>query len=233
MRVSPLTAGRTRQAARFAAALSVTAATASATLGHGQGQSEERQPAGGRGASAMSQHPIRAYDALGGAGRPCTPLRYVGAALVRGGCELVVRGAPARITVATMVGPVPFRACTLEFRLHLGTRGRAALTDQRIYGQSPCNDALACDDPRRPAKDLRLPWTGAVDHRATGSTRGYILRTAVCLDTCLGRFEGPLDLNLTSHKGAWRLEARGATVGDTGWGFDGSLDVSGDLAIHG
>jgi hypothetical protein len=112
-----------------------------------------------------------------------------------------------------------FAECDFRLDLHVDADGRGWIPTMGIDGRNPCFDAPPCFS----TDERALPWRASIDRRG-GATE---LRVDACLDTCIGRFEGRLDLDLVRHGDAWRARADQAMVGTSGWRFDGAIEAPG------
>jgi hypothetical protein len=166
------------------------------------------QPAGGSKGEAV---------AVERDGRPCPPIEQINPGLVEGGCVLRARGR-VRLSVTTLVGKLTFARCEYTYRLHVDGRGRTELADVVFDGPSPCNDAFPCVDGQGSDQTmngrLELASDGTPIHVIDG-----------CFDTCMGRFDGRLEVPWTGHGRSWREQLDGAAAGVSGWQIDGAVDL--------
>jgi len=168
----------------------------------------------------------------GSAGAPCPDVEIAGAR-ARGGCVVDVPKAPAALAALTAFGDHRLARCMVGFELRIGGSGELALTglvaddleDRRAVAlgvSEACGDVLACRrvegaDYYPTARD-KLPWPG----RVVASGSRLTAELDACFDTCLGRFEGTLSLDLAERAGGgWDLAGRRAAVGDGGLELDG------------
>lgn len=177
-------------------------------------------PAGGAPAGSDGRADAGAVSVSGpsanGEGR-CPPVRVLGPERVKGGCVAEAGGSYLQLDVKTMLGGFEFSSCFLNFYLHVDGSGRFVTQDVKFNGRSPCNDAAGCS-----TDEATIPWRGRFVRTAGGKLEA---RIDMCLDTCLGRFEGPLVLGVRPTATGWRLRADQAPVGMSGWEFDGHLDI--------
>jgi hypothetical protein len=127
---------------------------------------------------------------------------------------------------------MPFGNCIFTFDLSLAADGRLWLDDVRVGGTSPCNDTWACsptdapgwaDDVHfRPQRASRYPWEGRLEMRGEHGARGYV---RACLDTCLGRFEGRMEIEVLRKGGSWVMRARPTGVGASGLAIAGEWSL--------
>jgi hypothetical protein len=168
-------------------------------------------------AASAGESTVGAARTVEGRTAPCEPLTVDGLEL-EGGCRIIV--APARVTFTAVgiFGDVPLATCAVGLTVAIGPAGTlaAAPVVNSLDGAAsgPCGDVLAC---RRSADPERLgeqpPWRGRL------STRGRAIEADLdaCLDTCLGRFEGRLRLDLERTPARqWRMRADRAAVGSSG-----------------
>jgi hypothetical protein len=166
---------------------------------------------------------IEVVRAVDGRSVPCPALGRSRSGEPTGGC--LVRGTSQEMGfyVLTVVEEMWFSRCYVSFELRVDGRGRTALSDLGVGGRSPCNDVLACyrgdgEAADRPAR----PWRG----RVVSDEGGLAVRLGACLDTCMGRFGGRLDVALRQSRDGWRATARDAPVGTSGWRFDGGWELA-------
>jgi hypothetical protein len=168
---------------------------------------------------------------------PCEDVDLHGR-FVRGGCSGKGNAFAVRMSIRTAFGPMRFGDCALYFQMTLAASGRLWLDDLHVAGSAPCSDSRPCASrtalaarkasfgPAPP--DKVRPWTGQVVGRAGD---GYPVRFYMCIDTCIGRYAGDVEMTLARQGHGWRLRARSAGVGDGGLELDGDIDISG-LRAH-
>ncbi len=153
-------------------------------------------------------------------GQPCPRVERVGGGQVKGGCIVrVIQDPIVYMSVLSMVGVAPFAPCGFRFEMRVDARGRFAIDDARITGISPCNDVRPCFGE---SYEDTVPWRGRLERGDGGS---LVARIGMCLDTCMGRFSGPVELGLKRQAEGWRMTADRATVGTSGWELDGEWKV--------
>lgn len=173
-----------------------------------------------------------------GAGpRACPPVEVEGLD-VRGGCAIRARAKTVAFTVLTPFRTHPLSRCTFDLTLHVAGDGELVADGVEIgdlggfgsasaYGVSvACGDIRACrrfDRYDRPAG--RLPWPGRVADDAGRET----IELETCFDTCVGRFEGTLELPLERTAGGWTMGGRRVAPDETGFELSGAWT----LAPHG
>jgi hypothetical protein len=132
-----------------------------------------------------------------------------------------------RFTVVSLFGDQLLGTCDLRMRAERRRSGALALTRIEIVDgvglyRMACGDLAACagDGRRRTDASAPLPWRG----RELGRADDRDVELRVCLDTCLGRFEGRVDGDLdATSAGGWRLALRSAPIGWSGMELSGHL----------
>lgn len=154
---------------------------------------------------------------------------------LRGGCELRAPPTPATLTLQSAFGEMILAECEIDFFLNVDGRGRVGLSRFWAGGGSqggPCWDIVACERPNPPPESLatlRTPWDGVIGR----DRKGWSVLVDLCLETCVGQFEGVLEFALTPAPGdRWRLHARDAAAGTSGLALAGSWDTRGELALE-
>jgi hypothetical protein len=141
-----------------------------------------------------------------------------------GGCVLKAESKRKGIdyTVVTPFGSVPFAPCGSSFTARIARTGDAEGTIgvliDTLRGDGsgePCGDLQFCIVP---GTAIQRPWNGVVHLDKQG---GAYMDVNVCLDTCMGWFEGKTRFELDRVDGTWRIRARKAMVGDSGIEMDG------------
>jgi len=167
------------------------------------------------------------------AGHSRCPAVEISGRRVTGGCRVEAREAPGRFAALTLLGDHGLAECLVSFELRIGGSGELAATevyssdlrDPRALSSGvseACGDVLAC---RRsvgptgyPTPEDILPWSG----RLIAFDGGLVAELDACFDTCMGRFEGPLSLDVTgSAERGWRIGARRAAAGESGFEVSG------------
>jgi hypothetical protein len=152
-----------------------------------------------------------------------------------GASETVVRGGLLDFTALTLFGDQSLGRCKVDLQMRVDRDGAVTISDVEIVkrsldssvpGQAACGDLHPCGRSlNAPEEAPTLPWHGRLRDPA-GRPRN-VIELDFCLDTCLGRFEGPVTLPLTTGPGRRvRLRARRARVGVSG------LELSGDLPLR-
>ncbi|HEX2070752.1 MAG TPA: hypothetical protein VHF90_03770 [Thermoleophilaceae bacterium] len=156
-------------------------------------------------------------------GRPCPDVDGERLPTVAGGCLFELAGERLELSAVSPFGTMAFAECDVALDVQMDGRGQGWISDMSIDGRNPCFDAAPCFSGRQRG----LPWRSWIVRRGGGLE----LRIDVCLDTCVGRFEGRWDLALVRHGDGWRARADQAMVGTSGWRFDGVLDGPARLTV--
>jgi hypothetical protein len=159
---------------------------------------------------------VVAFERVGKQKRFCDSVDVIGLP-VRNGC-LVRAKAPKqdlRFTVITPFGSMKFADCEYRYTAHIASDGATWLGFLRTGGGNPCGDMQPC---LVEGAAIQRPWSGRI--HADGQGELY-MRVDICLDTCMGWFEGKTRLDLDRVGGAWRIRADKAMVGDSGLEVDG------------
>jgi hypothetical protein len=166
------------------------------------------------------------------AGRPCPGLDDRRLPRIAGGCRIkLATDGTVPLTIATAFGEFEFSKCTIEQAVRVDASGRT-WTDALIFGReigggiNACGDAYRCtrnpDSEEVPGKEDLLPLRGRLRSAGDGT---FVHEVDVCLETCIGYYAGKLVTQLSRDGQGWRAEASGG-VGDSGFAFDASLDVT-------
>lgn len=149
---------------------------------------------------------------------------------VRGGCVATATARDIDFTLLSTLGASSYARCGMRMDLHADGRGRVwaanVATDKDRF---PCNDIGPCSGA--PGVDELpsggRPWRG----RVRGSGAEMEIELDVCLDTCVGRFEGRTRFTLVPAGRRSAMWVRGA-VGLSGLELEGEweLDRGGDGA---
>lgn len=166
---------------------------------------------------------VAAWDLTRGKAVRCAELSTDGSQQVKGGC-LVFASGKIDLTVRTMFGPVRFGRCAMAFNLVIGPDGRIVRDGFAGQGGGACGDMLPCRE-KVPAANLlsaaKLPWDGQIDRGPSA----YRSEFDMCLDTCMGRFEGAVAFDLVERRGDWRMRAVNSVAGVSGFELDGEWDL--------
>lgn len=168
-------------------------------------------------------------------GEPCPPIDATGGRFVRGGCRGVANAYATTLNVRTAFGRMKFGDCTTNFDMTFGADGEIWLDKLMLSGARPCGDVRPCAPPSvlalredgvgPPPMDKVPPWRGRV--LAVDGGDVVSARFRFCIDTCLGRYDGDLDVRLTKRDGRWRMRAESAGLRGSGLEVDGEWDVFG------
>jgi hypothetical protein len=159
-----------------------------------------------------------------GTGAPCWPLLADRYPHVAGGCVVGAGARRVRLTIGTAFGGFTFGTCELAYRVLVDRKGHT-WTDSVVFRgprnvNNGCSDVGACED----AANDPLPWRGRVSVVRDGR---FVHRMDVCLDTCIGRYVGPLEVTLSRHGRGWRATAANVGIGRSGLRLDGRLALGG------
>lgn len=194
----------------------------------GAGGSAPHVPQGAAGVEARPPAAGRVVASWAPRGRrvACPPLGRRG----EGGCRADAVGGPVDIEFVPLLGRLAFDSCYIDHTVHIGPTGRTAMSGILVHGGGLCGDTSACfAGDNQAVNRLPLPWEGRLELRAGGRIVNVV---DACFDTCIGRFAGPLEIELRPAAGAWRAAVSGQ-VGASGWLLDGRwrLDMRG-LAVR-
>jgi hypothetical protein len=141
---------------------------------------------------------------------------------VLGGCELYLWSSGVEISILTPFGGFRFARCQVSFRLLIDGDGRTWTREITIEGgpDDGCGDVEPCEKDDDP-----LPWKGRI---SAGSGGVLVHRVDVCLDTCIGYYEGELVTRLARRNPGWRVVAADASVGQSGFTLRGRLSTDDD-----
>jgi hypothetical protein len=160
---------------------------------------------------------------------PCAELSTKSYPLIEGGC--VLYGVSAiDITVRTMFGPLRFGRCQIAINLLVGPTGATWLQGFSSDSAGACGDMLPCREKASAEKiglANKLPWKGQI----VRGPDGFKSELDVCLDTCMGRFEGRTAFDLLRERGDWTMRAKDSVAGVSGLELDGQWDF--DAALIG
>lgn len=169
--------------------------------------------------------PERALERCGevGAGTPAT---------ANAGCEIDAVVERFDFRLLNVFGDTEFATCSLNLELRVDRAGRLWVLYAGISTvHGPCSDIRACYRPKRDDEYWRAaptkPWTGSARDTGNGSLR---VDLDACFDTCAGRFEGRVELDVFRHGRGWHMRADEEAVGLSGLELDGEWQLSGELA---
>jgi hypothetical protein len=138
---------------------------------------------------------------------------------ISGTCELAISSSDIRPTVLTALGSLSFDRCTMTYRVATDATGRTWVYNVHVdappgVANNGCSDILACSD----AQGRPVPWKGRLDYRPGGS---MLHRFDVCLDTCVGLYDGVVTTRLVRKGRSWTVTADDAPVGASGFRLNG------------
>lgn len=141
----------------------------------------------------------------------------------RRGCVLNATSGGVTFAVLTAVGEFRFGRCEMYFTTRVDGSGKTLTEDVGVLGESPCPDVKPCFPGHFRDRRDRPPWSGRIWARAGGAFEHVV---DACFDTCLGRFEGRLRIELQNRGGIWRARTDVGAVGTSGWRVaDGAWDL--------
>lgn len=159
---------------------------------------------------------------------PCPDLSAKSYPAIEGGCLLYAVG-DIDITVQTMFGPLRFGRCHIGINLLVDAKGAAWLHGFSSDSKGACGDLLPCREKASAEEILqadKLPWKG----RIVRNGDGFQSELDLCLDTCMGRFEGRTVFDLLEERGDWTMRAKDSVAGVSGLELDGDWDFDAALA---
>jgi hypothetical protein len=165
-----------------------------------------------------------AWNLTTGKPGPCAELTTSSYPAIGGGCN-VYANAPIVITVRTMFGPLRFGRCEVGVNVLFGPTGVVWVQSFESGSAGACGDMLPCREKASPteiASANKLPWKGRV---VEGSIRPRS-EFDLCLDTCMGKFEGRIAFDLVQERGDLTLRAKDSVAGDSGLELDGEWDLN-------
>jgi|GEM_PF-6805891 len=138
-------------------------------------------------------------------------------------CKLDAAGKPSRrpcavsasgwlgMKVRSAFGAFDLGECESDFSLRLGRANRSLIDGLNLV----CTDITPCKGY------MQRPLPGQLTHTA----QGIRIKTHFCVNTCIGTYEGEVVLRLEKMKGAWKLRAVSAPVGDGGLELNSTWDL--------
>lgn len=179
------------------------------------------------GSAAAQGDSVTALNLTTGKAIPCDELSASSYPVIRGGCN-VYGTAPIDITVRTMFGPLRFGRCEVSVNFLIGPTGRTWLQSFESGSGGACGDMLPCRE-KAPAAEIasanKLPWKGTI----TPSSGRPRVELDLCLDTCMGKFEGNVPFTLIQERGDLTLRARNSVAGVSGLELDGQWDLNASI----
>jgi hypothetical protein len=168
--------------------------------------------------------PVAVEDARTSAA--CPALRLRGRYTVEGGCVFEIDDSELEHSVTTPVGTFMLARCFPVGKMRIDRRGRFFVTGFGNNGiEGPCGDVHAC---RGGSDERPLPWRGQLS--ATRDDR-FVGQLAICMATCVGRFEGRAEIEFVKTDKSWRVELDHAQVGPGALELDGSWTPAGSEAL--
>lgn len=143
----------------------------------------------------------------------------------KGGCIAKARtGSPIQVLVRSMVGNLVFGHCVYPHVLRIDGMGRTALDIGKVDGPRPCNDIRPCwsREPTPFDNQPFLTWKGQLRIDADGALHNDV---EVCLETCMGRFMGTVDMHIQRTGDRARATLSNELLGMTGVDLDGHWNV--------
>lgn len=143
----------------------------------------------------------------------------------KGGCAARAKtGSPIQVLVRSMVGDLVFGKCVYPHALRIDGAGRTALDVTKVDGPRPCNDIRPCwsKEPTPFDNQPFLTWHGRLRTDPDGSLHNDV---DVCLETCMGRFTGTVDMRVTRTGDRARATISNELLGMTGMELDGHWSV--------
>lgn len=172
---------------------------------------------------------------------PCPRVDATGGRFVRGGCRARAESDHTLFSIRTALGRIRFADCPTRFDVTLAADGRMWLDNLWIlsrFGEPVCADIWPCAPPeviaRRtkasyaPPRALVPPWRGELLRPGRG---GYVGRFRLCVDSCVGRYAGDVEVTLTRSGPGWAMRAQAAAVGDTQLELDAEWAMSGSAGF--
>jgi hypothetical protein len=187
-------------------------------------RSQKRRPPPGKPPPADTELPPGGEVAVTDRKGPCPPIVGARTERVSGGCRFEAVAADTDSYVLSAVEELVFGRCDFVFDVHVDARGRVAMQGADMGGFPPCSDVTQCFERRR---GRTRPWPG----RIVPDGDGLMLKATICLDSCLGRFEGRVDMRLRRAGGTWRVVMSDESIGTSGWKLDGQWDLPPTLRI--
>lgn len=167
-----------------------------------------------------------------GAGAPSCGRVTNDGRFVAGRCGGTAYAFDSMLRVRTPLGSFDFGSCITNIDFTIGGDGRIWMDKIGVGGRSPCFDVRPCAPPEvlakleKPADGVPLakayPWKGRVTGTSSDRFDGHL---DVCFDTCIGRYEGRIPIDLEHVDGKWHMRARDAGIGKSG------LEIDVDWAI--
>jgi hypothetical protein len=175
---------------------------------------------------------VRVLDTGGSQPAPCGPVDVRGGRFVRGGCRTRASDLSMALSIRTAFGETSFGNCVTLFDVTFTADGRMWLDNLRIGGDQPCSDVWPCSPPQvialrktplhAPPLALVPPWRGELLAARGSRFEGHF---RFCVDTCAGRYQGDIHVDLVREDDDWVMRARSAGVGATGLEVNADWDM--------
>ena len=135
---------------------------------------------------------------------PCGSIDDSDPTQVSGGCVGRVDSGSIEISLSNVSGTWSLPACSIDFAIHVGSTGHNRLAGIRFDGNS-CSDISPCSRDGDP-----LAWEGQFHPLA--SPNQVHNHVDACLETPLGRIEGPTSVYWTRRGETWSVDRRRTPV---------------------
>jgi outer membrane murein-binding lipoprotein Lpp len=180
--------------------------------------------------AVLTGPPAKAVDPRSGA--RCSAVGERAGQIAAGGCATTIRDSGFETEVRTVFGSFDLARCRAEGKVHVSGDGRILISgfDMKGSGGEGADGGradAACGDvyPCYRAKDGQyFPWSGRLRQAPGGRLRAQV---DVCLATCVGRFEGKTDIELSRDGRGWRIDFDDAPVGPGALRLNGSVSAAG------
>jgi hypothetical protein len=164
---------------------------------------------------------VSVWDTSGARPVECRAIDSANPSKASGGCMVEAKtGRPIRVRVRSMVGDLTFGNCVYPHTLRIDGSGRTANDIRKVDGPRPCNDIRPCWSKRSEpfANQPFLTWSGQIRLDARGQIHNHV---DACFETCMGRFEGDVDIALEPARAIRRAVVSRDLLGGTGFELDG------------
>jgi hypothetical protein len=169
---------------------------------------------------------VRVREVVDGRRIDCPPVDTSILPTVTGGCSVEFTGRRLTLWAGTVAGAFPFTDCSAKYTAQIARDGEMWIDDFSIRGDRGCSDALPCSvqpgDPSAPV----MPWAGRIYARPDGD---FGAKLQICFATCVGQFEGRLELDVPQRGRRWRGRSDASTSGldvQGAWRSAAQLEVS-------
>jgi hypothetical protein len=168
---------------------------------------------------------VTVWDSSKSAAAKCPEIDDSNPRKAKGGCVARAKtGSPIQVLVRSMVGDLVFGKCVYPHALRIDAAGRTALDIGKVDGPRPCNDIRPCwsKEPTPFDNQPFLTWNGQLRTDANGVLHNDV---DVCLETCMGRFTGTVDMRMERTADRARATISNELLGMTGMELDGYWNV--------